>query len=134
MKFAKFAAWLLGSALLATVLCFAYLAATMIDETVTEGAAYGFTIGATKADAFKLATTAFADGPLFIREARGRSGEPRIGQRVPLRLAPESFTLLEDQDVWEFFFDEGDPDYLRLTFESGQLAEIRRHRQYFELL
>ena len=108
-----------------------YLWVTYIDETVTSGTAFGFTIGATKHEALASAgaLTNHPDTVVYV------SYGPRAGDNFTVPPSPTHIGQLQGHDRWQVLLD-GDGNFFnstRLIFRDGKLAEIHRHRQHFEL-
>lgn len=103
---------------------------SFIDESVTHGKGYGFTIGASKREVYSSAQELFGDEEVYIRDPwNGR----QVGPLVPFEFDQSGYQKLSDRDVWEFFFEKSGLDVIALTFDSGRLEKIHRHRQPFEL-
>ena len=109
---------------------FAYLWATYIDETITSGTAYGFTIGASKQEALTSAGRLNNYPQAVVYVTFG----PKAGDNFTITPSPTHIGQLQEHEQWDVLLD-GDGqffDSVRLTFRDGKLAEIHRHRQYFE--
>lgn len=118
--------------LVAVGLYIAYLTATYIDETVTTGSEYGFTVGSSK-------------GQTIDAVLRQRDKHPKVAIYVSFgERAGDTFTLgpaeinlgkLSPHDYWMVLLDGPDEfsDTVGLRFSDGRLTQIHRHRQYFEL-
>ena len=107
----------------------AYLWATYIDETVTSGTAYGFAIGASKQESLTSANRISTNAVVYV------SYGPRAGDHFTVTPVPSHIEQLQQHDQWDVLLD-GDGKFfnsVRLTFRNGELAEIHRHRQHFEL-
>lgn len=108
-----------------------YLWTTYIDETVTTGAAYGFTIGASKQETLAAASRLGNHPQAVVYVSYG----PRAGDHFTIDPLPGHTWQLQDHDQWNVLLD-GDGKFfnsVRLTFRNGELTEIHRHRQHFEL-
>lgn len=107
-----------------------YFWVNYLDETITDGEGYGFTIGENKQITFsrgkKLFESAYIIYPL---------DKQNFGPLRNIEFEEEDFLLIRDRDMWRFYF-EGDnySNVLRLRFnEKGELISIYRHNQPFEL-
>lgn len=122
-------------AVLAPILAIAgyigYLWATYLDETVTSGTAYGFTIGASKQETLRSASSLRSHPHAVVYVSYG----PRAGDNFTIAPSPTHIEQLQGHDRWDVLLD-GDGKFFnsaRLTFRDGKLVEIHRHRQHFEL-
>ncbi len=105
---------------------------TYIDESVTSGSAYGFTIGHTKEVVAKQFPIMDEDYPqLHVYVSYGR----RAGDNFSIPANEHAINRLISHDKWDLllngqweFFDSID-----LYFENNKLVKIHRHRQNFEL-
>ena len=108
-----------------------FLWATYIDDKVTSGSKYGFTIGLSKEDTFGSIETLQSNYPntkIYISYGH------RAGDHITLPPTNDSFTKIQKHEQWELLLD-GDGEFfniIRLQFEGGSLSEIYRHRKYFE--
>ena len=133
MKFALkvIAVLILIPALLIGGLVF-YWWVTYIDESVTSGSAYGFTIGHSKQVVAQQFPSITEDHPkLHVYVSYGRrAGDnfsiPANGQAISKLMQHDKWDLLLNGQ-WEFF------DSIDLYFENDKLVKIYRHRQNFEL-
>jgi hypothetical protein len=107
-----------------------YLRATYICETITSGEGYGFKIGDTKEQVYNKTAELFKDGKVFILYPLN---EQDFGPHKQIKFESQEYKLIEDSNVWEFYFNEGFFDSIRFTFKDDCLVKIHRHRQYFEL-
>ncbi len=108
-----------------------YFWATYIDETATSGTAYGFAIGSSKQDALASIRRLDKHPNAVIYVTYGSRAEDFFTVS-PL---PAHIEQLRQYDQWDVLLD-GDGKFfnlVRLTFREGGLAEVYRHRQYFEL-
>ncbi|MGE3482269.1 MAG: hypothetical protein AB7K73_12750 [Gammaproteobacteria bacterium] len=109
-----------------------FLWVTYIDDTVTSGSKYGFTIGSSKQQIYEDISAAKEDYPeLKIYISYG----PRAGDNATLSPTKENFERALISDYWELLLD-GDGEYfnvIRLRVENNALTQIYRHRKYFEL-
>ena len=109
-----------------------YLAATYIDETVTSGSAYGFSIGSSKQQAIEQASALRETHPNAVLYV---DFGPRAGDRFTVSPTLDQIERLEPHDQWSCQLD-GPKEFfntVRLTFLDDRLVEIHRHRKYFEL-
>ena len=101
-------------------------------EAVTTGAAYGFTIGESKA----------ASAVNLTRLREDHSGAavyvtfgPRAGDHFTVPAEAAQLDALRAHQQWDILLD-GEGEFwntVQLTFEEDRLVRIYRHRQYFEL-
>lgn len=123
-------------------LCYGfYIWYTYINDTVTSGNAYGFTIGDSKPETYKksyLALSKLSDN-VYI--------EIRVTPEASRLLATNSdHTILassllhdvgypgfEKKNGWGFYFEASYFNSLTLRFCNERLCEIHRHRKSFEL-
>jgi len=108
-----------------------YLWATYIDESVASGSAYGFTIGASKQETLDAISRLTNHPHAVVDVTYGL----RAGDHFTIAPVPVQIGQLQMHDRWDVYLD-GDGKFfnsVRLTFRDGHLAEIYRHRQYFEL-
>ena len=109
-----------------------YYWVTYIDEEITSGNAYGFTIGSSKTEVvndFEKLRLQYPD--LYVYVSYGQ----RAGDNFSTPALPESIDKLTPHDRWDLLLD-GKSEFFNSTdlyFEDGKLARIYRHRQYFEL-
>ncbi|MCL6711675.1 hypothetical protein M8R20_32305 [Pseudomonas sp. R2.Fl] len=108
-----------------------YLWATYLDETLVSGAAYGFTIGASKQEALAAARSLddYPHAVLYI------SYGPRAGDHFSIAPSQARIEQLQAYDQWDVLFNGSDKFFnsVRLTFNDNRLVEIHRHRQRFEM-
>lgn len=109
-----------------------YFWITYIDEEITSGNAYGFTIGASKSEAVKDFESLRTKHPdLHVYVSYGQ----RAGDYFSIPALPESIDWLTPHDRWDLLLD-GKSEFFNSTdlhFEDGKLVRVYRHRQYFEL-
>lgn len=109
-----------------------FLWVTYIDDTVTSGSKYGFTIGSSKQQIYKDISAVKEDYPeLKIYISYG----PRAGDNTTLSPTNDNFERALGSDHWELLLD-GDGEFfnvVRLSLEDNTLTQIYRHRKYFEL-
>jgi hypothetical protein len=105
---------------------------TYIDEEISSGSAYGFTIGSTKAEAVRDFGKIRSSHPeIHVYVTYGE----RAGDNFSTPAIPESLHKLEPHDRW-FVLLDGKTEFFNSTnllFEDDKLVIIHRHRQYFEL-
>ena len=125
----------LAVAVLAPVIAVAgyigYLWVTYLDETITSGVAYGFTVGASKQETLGSASR-LRDYPHAVVYV---SYGPRAGDNFTIPPSRARIEHLEVHDQWDVLLDGNGKFFnsIRLTFKDGKLAEIYRHRKHFEL-
>lgn len=109
---------------------------TYIDDTVTEGSAYGFTINETKEEVYQKAREVFSDKPVYILYPLNSRN---WGPHLRYYFTPEEYYMLANQDFWRLYFRSDKDKYhsysdsLKLKFKDNKLIRIHRHRQFFEL-
>jgi len=105
---------------------------TYIDEDITAGNAYGFTIGVSKLESVKGFGALLTEYPnLHVYVSYGQ----RAGDNFSIPALPETISKLNIHDRWDLLLD-GESEFFNsidLYFESNQLVKIHRHRQYLEL-
>lgn len=121
-----------------------FLRVSYKNETVTEGGAFGLTIGQSKRQVFDNVGVAFqqlspTDTRIFMEvkvdEALAKALGMTSGQTAMVQTHLESsvFGRLESQDNWRFYVNGSYFNSLSLTFCQERLCEIHRHRKFFEL-
>ena len=117
--------------LLVPVFYVAVMYATYIDKTVTSGSAYGFTIGASKAETYSTAKNVFAKKNVFIIDPSDFRG---YRPNLKMTFSQDQYAILSGDDHWRFYLKKGEyHSSINLRFLDDNLVEINRHRQYFEL-
>lgn len=115
-----------------------------IDETITEGEAYGLTVGSTKLETYSNIRRAFQkidpDNPrvFMLRRVSQETSAwalARPGRHLFVETPLEEgwYSELEHENVWEFYVGPSFYNSLTLTFCEDRLCEIYRHRKAFEL-
>lgn len=121
-----------------------YLWFTYIDETVTFGHAYGFSIGDDKLTAYKKAPEALADleghgSTAYIEvkadvvSAKLLAVRPNYTLMVEAILHDVGYPMFKEKNQWNFYINGSYFNMLSLKFCGDSLCEIYRHRKYFEL-
>jgi len=121
--------------ILAPFLVFAFyigfLWATYIDQTITEGQQYGFTIGTTKYETYTNVAQLLEEHPnLVVYISYG----PRAGDNITFPPTPGNYEQAQKHNNWSLLLD-GDGEFfnvIKLKHENNTLQEIYRHRKYFE--
>ncbi len=108
----------------------AYCRLSYVDNVVRSDGAYGFKIGESKHESFSRARRVFVGEHVFIIYPMDSRG---YGPHVKSRFGKEDYGIMVGRNEWEFFFDEGFSNFIRLVFVEDRLVEIYRHRQEFEL-
>jgi len=94
-------------------------------EIVTEGEAYGFSIGMTKKQAFAAAESQYAGKNVYMTGLLSNNVEyPK--SHTQLDFTTFQFNQIEKRDIWTFYYKKNFNSILRLTFEDGKLANIYR--------
>lgn len=108
-----------------------YLWATYIDEATVTGSAHGFTIGTSKREALDSVRRLGNYPHAVVYVSYG----PRAGDHFTVDPASAHVEQLQEHEIWKVLL-EGKGKFfnsVRLTFRDGELVEIYRHRQHFEL-
>ncbi|MEH6467096.1 MAG: hypothetical protein V7722_05655 [Porticoccus sp.] len=109
-----------------------FLWATYIDNTVTEGSKYGFTIGTSMEQTYQdILSVKEKYSKLMLYISYG----PRAGDNMTVPPTKENFETALSSEFWELLLD-GDGEFfnvIRLKSDNNVLTEIYRHRKYFEL-
>ncbi len=108
-----------------------YLWATYIDETTVSGSAQGFTIGTSKQQVLASVRhlTSYPHAVVYVSYGH------RAGDNFTVDPVSADLDLLREHDQWRVLLD-GEGEFfnsVRLSFRDGELVEIHRHRQRFEL-
>lgn len=99
-------------------------------DSIDTGEGYGFSIGDSKKEAFNKARKNF-EGQVYILSPINDQG---FGPHKQLSFSVDDYRMMVVRNQWEFYFDTGYRDLLRLSFsEEGDLIQIYRHKQAFEL-
>jgi len=127
----KFLAVAALAPVLATAGYIGYLWITYIDETVSAGTAYGFSIGASKQEALMSANNLNGHPRAVLYVSYG----PRAGENFTAVPSASQIDQLQAHDRWDVLLDGSGKFFnsVRLTFRDGKLVEIHRHRKHFEL-
>ena len=118
----------------------AFVWASSIDNKVTTGEAYGFTIGSSKTDIYmnipkssfptssKKSVVLYFNVELYVQKKK----EPI---KIKSEFHKDEFDLFEDKNKWKLFYLDTHYffDNVTLTFCDEKLCEIRRFRLYWEL-
>ena len=107
-----------------------YCFLTYIDETITVGKGYGFTIGDSKEETYQKAKKNYENKTVFILHPIDHRG---YGPHKKFTFSPEEYSLISELDSWTFYFTDDYFDLIQLKFEDSNLVEIHRHRKKFEL-
>ncbi|WP_067583415.1 hypothetical protein [Endozoicomonas ascidiicola] len=115
-----------------------------IDDTVTDGSAYGFSIGSSKETVYKqapvllsgmaISTNIFFTQIIVTDEMASDLGAP-LGSQLLLqtRFHPSGFNHFKTKDVWIIFLEGGFNNFISFKFCNETLCEIKRHKQNFDL-
>jgi len=98
---------------------------------VTEGEAYGFSIGMTKKKAYEAAKIQFAGKPRYMPDLLDKKGV-LSASHTEVDYSASQFDQIESRDLWNFYFTVGYLNGLRLTFEDDKLVTIYRYKQIVE--
>jgi len=107
-----------------------FLGGCYIDESIDVGEAYGFKIGDSKKQAYLKAREIYQGKIIFILYPTDKEG---FGPHKKFDFSEENYQLIVSREKWEFFFDDGFYDSLKLTFVNDRLSNIHRYRKPFEL-
>ncbi len=118
----KYGSVVVGVVLLIPAVYLAYLYFTYIDDTVTTGSAYGFTIGQTKTESYRLAREKFGRGEIVgIDNNRGR--EEELLRSPWLEIEFHSVSAVADRfdqwNHWGLWLREDDPSLLAIVKWHG---------------
>lgn len=109
-----------------------FLWASYISETTSSGSAYGFSIDSSKAQsaaALEAFRQAHPEAAVYVSYGQ------RAGDNFTVAASEAKLHLLQPHDQWNILLS-GPGEFgnsVRLTFKDDRLAEIYRHREYFEL-
>jgi len=106
------------------------LAGCYIDKSIDSGEGYGFRIGDDKQESFLNARRAFNEKTTYILYPIDKQG---FGPHEKIEFNEDEFSQIESRDTWDFYFDSGYKDSLKLQFSDGRLTQIHRFKQYVEL-
>ena len=140
----KSSLFVVATVLLALLIYFFYLWYTYIDETVTSGEAYGFTIGDTKFDTYNKISGAISDlnyhpSSVFIEIEVNEdlsellATDPGYKIMANTLLHEGGYNSFKGKDRWDFYFNRSYFNSLSLKFCEDKLCEIYRHRKFFEI-
>jgi hypothetical protein len=101
-----------------------------IDNSVDTGEGYGFCIGDDKYESFLKARKAFADKTTYVLAPIDSVG---FGPHRKMEFNDGDYDLIKSRDAWDFYFDLGYKDSLKLQFSNGILTNIHRYKQSIEL-
>jgi hypothetical protein len=122
----------------------AYLWVTYIDESITDGTAYGFKIGTDKETVYKSL-------PLLLNKLKGNqesvfiqikstdefaqalATKPDFDVMIEPLFHDVKYALFTKNETWSFYINASFFNSITLKFCENKLCEIRRHRKYFEL-
>lgn len=128
----KAIAWAAAGCVLVVSAYVAYLWATYIDQTVTTGDGYGFSVGASKKDALLDVRALSEEYPeLAVHVSYG----PKAGDYYLWPVDTVELDNVWPHKTWHIQLDGKNEfhNIIRLHFENDSLREIYRHRKYFEL-
>ena len=105
---------------------FVYFVATAKNDIVTEGQAYGFEIGQTKAQAYDAAVVLFEDGDITAIDS------PELYKVILPSASRNGFEILEPTNQWWIFCSKRQSsfDSIALSFDETDLIQIRRQCCY----
>ena len=108
-----------------------FLFVTYIDQSITTGQKYGFTIGANKNQTYKDVIQLLEDYPnLVIYISYGQ----RAGDKMTFAPSRDNYEKAQSYNHWTLLLD-GKGEFfnvIKLIFVDDNLYEIYRHRKYFE--
>ena len=128
--------WILrisGLMLLAILFLVAYYYFTYINENITQGSGYGFSIGKDKRTVFNgvskdyskkiLGMAVLADGDFVLP----KDDTSTLYRKITF--TEQEFQEISQFDHWRLFFDENyTGDYLEFQFQEGRLVTIHRYK------
>jgi hypothetical protein len=106
------------------------VAGCYIDNSVDTGEGYGFRIGDDKYESFVKARKTFADKTTYVLAPMDSEG---FGPHRKIEFHDGDYNLIRSLDAWDFYFDLGYKDSLKLQFSNGILTSIHRYKQSIEL-
>jgi len=129
-KALKFVFAIICSLILLIAFYMFFLWATYIDNTVISGEAYGFIVGDTKKETYYKARNIFRGDQVYVLHPIEENG---YGPHVEFNFNEKEFSILSGRERWSIYMDDGFFNVYVLKFHDEKLAEIYRHRKYFEL-
>jgi hypothetical protein len=120
----------IGIIVCAIVFYIGYRWLTYIDDAITSGDGYGFSIGDSKEQTFEKANNLYQNKKVFILYPVDHQG---FGPHREFKFTKDEYVLIKDCDFWKFYYSTGYFDLVTLTFEQNKLVRIYRHRKKFEL-
>jgi len=141
--FIKLIKYLLIIILLIIATSVGYLWLTYIDDTITSGQAYGFTIGDDKETTYEKAPRAlsmlkgynsivYMEIKSDVDSAELLAAESNHTVMVEALLHDVGYPAFRIKAQWDFYIDGSYFNKLSLIFCDEKLCEIYRHRKYFE--
>ena len=123
---------LLASPIIILIGYIVFLWVSTIHDSIDEGGKYGFTIGNSKKEAYTALLAWKENHPELIVLTYGSLEGFTQKQYFKLDI---KFEVLSKYDQWRVHIDGNDigSNSIRLTFKNGDLANLYRHRQYYEL-
>jgi hypothetical protein len=119
------------SSIIAIVTLFViYWKVTYIDNTVTEGHAYGFQIGDSKELTYEKARKVYTGEDVYILYPLDSND---FGPHKKITFNDNEYDMVVNRDHWEIYFNNEYRDFIKLSFRNKLLISIYRHRQIFEL-
>ncbi len=118
------------SAILLAGLLTLLVAGCYIDSSVDTGEGYGFRIGDNKYESFVKARKTFSDKTTYVLAPIDSEG---FGPHRKMEFNDGDYNLIKSRDAWDFYFDLGYKDSLKLQFSNGILTNIHRYKQSIEL-
>ncbi len=105
----------------------AWLALTTKHHSVTDGSAYGFSIGDGKEETISVVKKLITSHGYKKISCAGKLKWVKVKNGIPAE-------LYDCNIIYVAIGEEGDlQNMVRLTFSEGELSRIYRHRQYYEL-
>lgn len=127
MRITKWILIILGAIFIVPV---AYFYATYVDDTISDGAGYGFTIGEDKLSAFKIINNNALSNKVYAIQVGVDSNSFKL-----VDIHQDAFEEINRFNTWNLLLRE-ERDFLntiRLTFDGNKLTKIYRHKQWLEL-
>ena len=108
----------------------AYFYAIYVDDTISDGTGYGFTIGEDKLSAFKIINSNSLSNKVYAIQVGVDSNSFKL-----VDIHQDAFEEINRFNTWNLLLRE-ERDFLntiQLTFADNKLTKIYRHKQWLEL-
>ena len=131
-RYLKYGKIIAGVVILIPVILVFFLYVSSVDKEVTAGSAYGFTIGQSKADAYRIAQSQFRSGDITaIDTIRNREEEvkrfPEINGNASYRTVAAIEGWFDNWNHWSLWIDGDNPSLLVIfTFNGDRFSGVGR--------